>query len=88
MPRAVSSLLRLATTVVIACLAAGCMVGPNYERPQLAPPAQFRFAEGAQAESLADAPWFQIFDDPILQALIRGAIANNLDLKVAAARVE
>ncbi len=46
---------------------------------------QYRFAEAtAQAQSLADAPWFQVFDDPTLQALIRDAIANNLDLRVAA----
>ncbi len=42
----------------------------------------------AQGESLADAPWWQIFDDPALQALIREAIGNNLDLRAAAARVE
>ena len=42
----------------------------------------------SQAESLADAPWFQVFDDPTLQALIQEAIANNLDLRVAVARVE
>jgi len=79
---------RLAPVVFVALAATGCMVGPNYARPAMAPPAQFRFAEGAQAESLADAPWFQIFDDPSLQALIKEAIANNLDLKIAVARVE
>ena len=67
----------------------GCMSGQNYERPQMAPPPEYRFVENAnQAQSLADAPWFQVFDDPTLQALIRDAIANNLDLKAAAARVE
>jgi outer membrane protein TolC len=85
MPRAVPSHVRLVTTVFVALAATGCMVGPNYARPPLAPPPQFRFAEGAQAESLADAPWFQIFDDPSLQNLIKEAIANNLDLKVAVA---
>ena len=70
--------------------ALGCAaVGPNYSKPELRPPQQFRFAANqTQAETLADAPWFEIFDDPVLQALIRDAIANNLDLKVAAARVE
>jgi multidrug efflux system outer membrane protein len=68
---------------------AGCAVGPNYSRPQMPNPAQYRFiAEPAQAVSLADAPWFQVFDDPVLQALIQDAIANNLDLRAAAARVE
>jgi len=67
----------------------GCAVGPNYSRPELMPPQQFRFDEKvAQAETLADAPWWQVFDDPTLQALIREAITHNLDLKVAAARVE
>jgi len=68
----------------------GCAaVGPNYSRPQLSPPAQYRFVEATpQAESIADVPWWQVFDDPALQALIREALANNLDLKVAAARVE
>ena len=52
-------------------------------------PPQYRFVEGAaQAQSLADAPWLQVFDDPTLQALIREALANNLDLRVAVARVE
>ena len=41
-----------------------------------------------QAQSLADLPWFQVFDDPQLQALIREALANNLDLRTAVARVE
>jgi multidrug efflux system outer membrane protein len=69
---------------------AGCAaVGPNYERPKLPTPPEYRFVQGpAQAQSLADAPWFQVFDDPTLQALIRDAIANNLDLRVALAHVE
>jgi len=55
----------------------------------MAPPEQHRFVEGpAQAESIADTPWWVIFQDPALQALIREAIANNLDLRDAAARVE
>jgi multidrug efflux system outer membrane protein len=68
----------------------GCAaVGPNYMRPQMPVPPQHRFVEGAvQAESLADLPWWQVFDDPTLQTLIREAIANNLDLQIAAARVE
>jgi multidrug efflux system outer membrane protein len=55
----------------------------------MAPPGAYRFAGGAtQAESIADTPWFQVFDDAALQALIRDAIANNLDIRAAAARVE
>src|SRR5262249_15211705 len=52
-------------------------------------PQNYRFVEGqAQAESMGDLKWWQVFDDQALQALIREAIANNLDLKIAAARVD
>src|SRR4051794_4084135 len=76
-------------TVAAASVAACTTLGPNYQRPAVPTPPQFRFAEQtAQAESLADLPWWQVFDDPALQALVRDAVANNLDLRVAAARVE
>jgi outer membrane protein, multidrug efflux system len=76
--------------VAVSGLFAGCAaVGPNYQRPKLPTPPEHRFVEGgAQAQSLADAPWWQVFDDPALQQLIRDAIANNLDLRIAVARVE
>jgi outer membrane protein, multidrug efflux system len=70
-------------------LGAGCApVGPNYVRPKVPTPAQYRFANAAQAESLADAPWWQVFDDAGLQSLIREAVVNNLDLRAALARVD
>ena len=78
---------------VVACLLvsllSGCApVGPNYTRPPVAAPSQFRFVDSAQAVSLADLPWWQVFEDPVLQALIREAIAANLDVHAAVARVE
>jgi multidrug efflux system outer membrane protein len=80
----------LAFTVALSALVGGCAAaGPNYQRPNLASPAQYRFVEGApQAESFADLPWWQVFADSTLQALIREAVANNLDLRAALARVE
>ena len=52
------------------------------------PPAAYRWAEAqAAAVTLADLPWWQVFDDQSLQALQRDAIAHNLDLRVAVARV-
>jgi multidrug efflux system outer membrane protein len=84
--------LRLVAPLVVALLVAtmgGCAkVGPNYTRPNVPTPPTFRFVDSQQAASLADAPWWQVFDDPVLQTLIREAIANNLDLRAAAARVE
>jgi multidrug efflux system outer membrane protein len=69
----------------------GCAkpVGPDYKRPEMPTPGQYRFVAGSeQAASIADLPWFQVFDDPALQALIREGVANNLDLRIAAARID
>jgi outer membrane protein, multidrug efflux system len=81
--------IRLAAAAILSTMLAACApVGPNYARPSLPTPPQYRFIEGAaQGESLADAPWWTVFQDPTLQALIREAIANNLDLRAAVARV-
>jgi len=77
-----------AAAVALAVAAAGCTVGPNYTRPKLEPPALYRDAKpAATPESVADLPWWQLFQDPALQGLIREGVANNLDLKLAAARV-
>ena len=79
-----------ASALAVGLAAAGCTVGPNYERPKLEPPAQYRdvpAAPAAAAESVADLEWWRLYQDPALQTLIREGIANNLDLRVASARV-
>ena len=83
------------TTYIAIALAAllttGCAVGPNYHRPQVAVPAAFRAPAPlpqANAASLADAKWFEVFHDEKLQDLIRTVLAQNYDLRDAAARVE
>ena len=82
--------MRMKFSPIICCLAllAGCAVGPNYQKPAVNAPAQFRFAEVTGTNSLADLPWWQVFQDPVLQSLIRTALTNNYDLKQAVARVE
>ncbi len=67
----------------------GCAVGPNYARPKVIVPADFRGAEGAaQQASYADLPWWEVFKDEQLKALIKTALANNYDLGIAVSRVE
>jgi multidrug efflux system outer membrane protein len=78
----------VALTLALAHAVTGCTVGKNYARPDMPAPAQHRFVGTPQAETLADMPWWQVFDDPQLVALIREALSGNLDVKIAAARVE
>ena len=78
----------LVAVALVAALAPGCAVGPNYTRPEVPAPPQYRFLEGpAEAETIADVPWWSITKDVQLQALLREAIAHNLDLRLATARV-
>src|SRR5512143_188067 len=78
----------LALAAISLTLLAACAVGPNYTRPQVPTPPAHRFFEGEeQAQSIADAPWWNVVRDPQLQVLIREAIASNLDLRTATARV-
>jgi outer membrane protein, multidrug efflux system len=75
--------------VLAAALVSGCMMGPDYRRPALEVPASYRGQLGAaEAASLADQPWWEVFRDPVLQGLVRQALENNLDLRQAIARVE
>ncbi len=79
---------RAGLALILPLVLSSCMLGPDYQRPEVPEPAAFRGEEGkAQAESIADANWSTIANDPVLDALIREAIANNLDLRTAAARV-
>jgi len=73
-------------------LLAGCKVGPNYHRPAVQPPTAYReLSENpqvrAQTTSYADLPWWQVFQDPQLQELIRTAINQNYDLQIATERI-
>lgn len=82
------SLLRLAACMLPA-IAAGCVMGPDYKRPEVTQPEQFRFQiEPADATSFADLAWWEAFNDRDLQALISDALTHNNDLAVAIARVE
>src|SRR5262249_37608496 len=64
------------------------LLGPNYERPVVAEPRTFRGQSAVEAASLADAPWWEVFQDQILKNLIHEALQANYDVKIAAARVQ
>jgi multidrug efflux system outer membrane protein len=81
---------RVVLSAVIVCLFfTGCAVGPDYSRPPVSIPDNYRGLQGTPTpESLADVAWWEVFKDPVLQELTREALRNNYDLRTAAARVE
>jgi multidrug efflux system outer membrane protein len=80
--------------VSAATLLAGCAVGPDYHRPSLDVPAQYRdvapttTGAAGDAASLGDSGWWEVYPDPDLQALLATAIKNNYDVKIAVARID
>ncbi len=79
-----------ATPLALALLLAGCAVGPDYHAPDLGLPAQYRAAPETVAtpKPSADTPWWRSFGDPQLDALETAAMAQNLDLAQAVARLD
>jgi NodT family efflux transporter outer membrane factor (OMF) lipoprotein len=81
----------LIAITIAAGLASSCAVGPNYVRPTVNVPENFRAPDplpAPQAASLADLKWFEVFKDEKLQELTRTALEQNYDLRDAVARVE
>jgi outer membrane protein, multidrug efflux system len=74
--------------MIMAALLAGCAIGPDYRRPPVTEPPTFRGQATAEAASLADLPWWEVFQDTILKNLITEALGSNYDVKIAAARVQ
>ncbi|MBX3746963.1 MAG: efflux transporter outer membrane subunit [Verrucomicrobiae bacterium] len=72
-------------------LLAGCAVGPDYRRPEVELPATHRGAGGEQLAAvpgeLGELPWWELFEDPVLEGYLREALENNWDVRIAAARV-
>src|SRR5215471_7053321 len=77
--------------VLLGCLSvllADCMVGPNYKRPDVPAPPQFRSGEPNPSRvSLGNEKWFDLFQDDVLRALIKEALQANYDILIAAQRV-
>ncbi len=76
---------------VAAIIATGCTVGPDYKRPDVSVPPGYRAADArptaASAPTFGDLAWASVFQDPDLQELIRTALLQNYDVRVAASRI-
>jgi len=82
--------LRPALVALVALLATGCTLGPKYQRPAIAVPPAYRGASAtapSAAVSFGDEKWWEVFQDPQLQALIRTALKQNYDMRIAATRI-
>lgn len=66
---------------------AGCMVGPDYERPQVDTPPAWRL-DDKSAKAIGNPHWWEQYGDPVLNDLVNIALAENKDIKIATARVE
>ena len=73
--------------LVAAALAAGCAVGPDYNRPAFALPESFSLSEKSEPPGIA-ADWWKLYGDPSLDELVAATQANNADLRLAVARVQ
>ena len=108
---AYSRFLTMGVSVALMFCAAACTVGPNYKRPTVSVPAEYRGATVTESApntpgqptapapnaatpsgpppiaSLGDEKWWEVFQDKELQELIRIALKNNYDVRIAATRV-
>jgi len=63
----------------------GCALGPDYKRPPVTPPENFRGqATPGETVSLADTPWWEAFGDATLKGLIQDALAGNYNVRIVA----
>ncbi len=87
-----SKLARLSLVTISIGFLAGCNVGPKYVRPNVTAPPAYRGADNAPVandakQSLGDEQWVSVYREPELQELIRKALANNYDVRIAAKKI-
>jgi multidrug efflux system outer membrane protein len=66
---------------------AACSIGPDYTRPQIEAPGEWRI-DYPKAAEVANTEWWKQFGDPVLDQLIETALRENLDVQAASARVD
>jgi multidrug efflux system outer membrane protein len=81
--------MRRALAIAAALALGGCMVGPDYRRPDLQVPGAFPEAEGSGAAlGTVPAQWWVLYGDSLLDDLVKSGLERNADVRLAAARVE
>ncbi|MEO0479821.1 MAG: efflux transporter outer membrane subunit [Planctomycetota bacterium] len=84
-----NSFIKAATAVVLACLTSGCLVGPDYSRPEVMVPSQWNspVKDGLEAAQQKEAAWWKTFADPVLTSLVERAEEQNHDVRAAVKRI-
>src|SRR5579859_3486533 len=87
-----SKLIKIGVLAAATAFLAACNVGPKYVRPNVTAPPAYRGADNVTAAadakaSLGDEQWAAVYREPELQDLIRKALANNFDVRIAAKRI-
>jgi multidrug efflux system outer membrane protein len=72
---------------LFAAVLPGCLMGPDYKRPETPQAESWRVA-ASTSESMANLPWWELLKDETLQQLIRTALLENLDLQIATASID
>ena len=84
--------LRTSAAVLLSLTLSGCKLGPNYKRPTLDVPGQYRGAPNLDQQltgpAFAEMKWPSVYQDPVLQGLIKEALTNNYNVRIAAANIE
>ena len=84
--------IRTSAAIVLLLAVCACKVGPNYKRPAVTVPDQYRGlapdpSTQPAGQPFADMQWASVFQDEVLQGLIKEALTNNYDIRIAATRV-
>jgi len=65
----------------------GCMVGPDFEPPEMQTPEIYRFSKDS-SDIAVDLEWWELFNDPVLEVLVNTALEQNRDIQIAISRIE
>jgi multidrug efflux system outer membrane protein len=80
---------RLLSIAVLPALLSGCAMGPDYKRPDMIVPTEYRWQQQTDGnQDFGNLDWWQVYRDDQLQAILKIALRENLDVRIAAARVE
>lgn len=74
-------------TLMIIVSFTGCAMGPDFKKPVVEAPDNFRFSD-SESKEVVNLKWWELFDDPVLYSLVVNALTNNKDLMIAASRIE